>query len=73
MSRKQEEYAKALDLLDQMRANGQVTENEFALRRTRLLAEASKPPRQWSIKFLIFAGVVAGIYFVMLILVRLVA
>jgi hypothetical protein len=62
------QYAAALDLVEQRRKSGSLTDGEADVWRGRLLAEASRPARPaWVKVFIVIAVVIVGIIIMRLI------
>lgn len=57
--------ATKLDELDKMLASGQLTRNQYDVRRANILAEAAKSPRGAAAQILIPAAVIVGIFLVL--------
>lgn len=58
-------YARALDALDASRDAGQVSSNEYDVRRAKLIKEAAKQPWHWGIQLAVLLGILIGFLIVL--------
>ena len=72
MGRQQYDYGQALDDLERMHRDGQISDSRYELHKAKLLGEATKPKRPASVTFLIWVGVAIAAYFLLRVLAMIV-
>lgn len=62
---KSEDYAQALEQLEQLHRSGQISDARYELHKQKLLSEASRPKRSLGVRILIWVAIVIVLFFVL--------